>query len=680
MIKFIRPEVLYFLFLLIIPIIVHLFNFRRYKTLYFSNVRFLKDVQNRTKSQSRLQHLLVLLSRLLAITFLVLAFAQPYFPSEERASKGPKLVSIYLDNSFSMDAENEDGNLFELARQYALLLLDEFEENDRFFILTNNFSSSSVRPLQKEQAIDLLSEIELSPQSRDLEQIHERQWVAMESFPETDKMIFWISDFQESSFPDNLELDSLMPYKLIPVQAEREFNLSVDSVWFTDPVRRPAALEELRFRIVNHSDSEEEAVPVRLRENGGIRVSMNVDVPARSNDTYSLSFTGIDSGKVRAIVEIEDYPVQFDDKKYLDYEIRTNRSILLISDGEGSSAVRKVYQDAQFELDLVNLLAFDYSRINDYDLIILDQDGPYGSGFIEQIKNYVERGGSFLIVPPMEPDQAEEFNNLSNQLGLPILRNSVEKELKVGSIEKESAFLRGVFKRIPEQMDLPKVNKHYPLIGNSSSYYRSLLEFDNGSPFWAYRELGDGTVHLQSVPLDKEWSNWTAHALFPVIMFQLAYVTEQKTLYYTLGEQERIRIGTPDNWQDDDLPLRLVGDGSSYTLSEYRSLQNEIDIYLGQLPPEAGHYYLYKGDRELMSISFNYPAEESDLKVKEPEAIADWMVENGSFQHEILTARAENITAVLSGLNFSGGFWKWCILISLLFLLAEIVLLKVLRP
>ncbi len=58
-----------------VPVIIHLFYFRRYKKVYFTNVRFLQEVKDITSNRQRLRNLLVLLMRCLALIFLVLAFA-----------------------------------------------------------------------------------------------------------------------------------------------------------------------------------------------------------------------------------------------------------------------------------------------------------------------------------------------------------------------------------------------------------------------------------------------------------------------------------------------------------------------------------------------------------------------------------------------------------------------------
>src|SRR5580693_1927873 len=98
--NFLFPSFLYALSAVSIPILIHLFNFRRYKKLYFSNVRFLKEVVQESRSRSRLKHWLVLLCRILIVVFLVLAFAQPFIPVKQGfTGAGNKAVSIFVDNS-----------------------------------------------------------------------------------------------------------------------------------------------------------------------------------------------------------------------------------------------------------------------------------------------------------------------------------------------------------------------------------------------------------------------------------------------------------------------------------------------------------------------------------------------------------------------------------------------------
>src|SRR5690349_16450291 len=118
---FVSPVFLWALAAVAVPIIIHLFNFRRYKKVYFTNVKFLKELQQESKSKSRLKEILILIARCLAITCLVLAFCQPVIPDKNNTQKtsGATAISLYIDNSFSMVNITKQGPLFDLARNHA---------------------------------------------------------------------------------------------------------------------------------------------------------------------------------------------------------------------------------------------------------------------------------------------------------------------------------------------------------------------------------------------------------------------------------------------------------------------------------------------------------------------------------------------------------------------------------
>ena len=174
--SFARPEILWALFALLIPIIVHLFNFRRFRKVTFSNVSFLKEVQQETKSRSKIKHFLILFARLIALACLILAFAQPFIPLDENnKAQGDRAISIYIDNSFSMQGESEEGQLLEVAKNKARELLLAYGPTDRFQIITNDFEGRHQRLVSKEEAKELIDEIQVSAQVRKLEDVISRQ-------------------------------------------------------------------------------------------------------------------------------------------------------------------------------------------------------------------------------------------------------------------------------------------------------------------------------------------------------------------------------------------------------------------------------------------------------------------------------------------------------------------------
>jgi hypothetical protein len=102
---FLFPVVFWGLLLLAIPILIHLFRFRRYKVIHFSRISWLKDLVNREQSSRKLKHYLILASRILGMLFLIIAFSQPFpFSSENETGSHGNTRIIFIDNSQSMMA------------------------------------------------------------------------------------------------------------------------------------------------------------------------------------------------------------------------------------------------------------------------------------------------------------------------------------------------------------------------------------------------------------------------------------------------------------------------------------------------------------------------------------------------------------------------------------------------
>lgn len=146
--QFKYPEVLYALFLLLIPILVHLFQLRRFEKTAFTNVKFLQNVILQTRKSSQLKKWLILCTRLLALAALVFAFAQPYFANRDIV-KTEKETVIYLDNSFSMETKGEKGALLKRAVQE---LLNTVPENEEISIFTNTetFKNTTIKSIRNE--------------------------------------------------------------------------------------------------------------------------------------------------------------------------------------------------------------------------------------------------------------------------------------------------------------------------------------------------------------------------------------------------------------------------------------------------------------------------------------------------------------------------------------------------
>ena len=154
-----NPQILYALLALAIPIIIHLFNFRKHEKVYFSSIRFLDEIKTQNKKKRNIKNLLILLSRIFALLFLILAFAKPYIPNENNSDEKNNIF-IYIDNSFSMNAISEKGRLLDIAKNTANSIISSYPNTSNFHLLTNNFSSLNSRLLNKEKILEEISKVE----------------------------------------------------------------------------------------------------------------------------------------------------------------------------------------------------------------------------------------------------------------------------------------------------------------------------------------------------------------------------------------------------------------------------------------------------------------------------------------------------------------------------------------
>ena len=247
-IQFLNPHILWFLFLLIIPIIIHLFNFKRFTKVYFSNLRFLKNFNTENKRKSKLKKLLILLLRLLALACIIIAFAQPSLNSKLNNSHKQERLSIYIDNSFSMNGNTEEGNALEIAKNKAFELIKSVPDDAKIKVYSNDISHLSVS-LNKDQAIARIQDIQPSPVNVKLS--NKIKNITIDTKDESND-VFVFSDFQkyQSDF-ENIKADSLMSIHFIPFKIQLANNISIDSCWFNKPYRKSKEIQQLHVKIKN---------------------------------------------------------------------------------------------------------------------------------------------------------------------------------------------------------------------------------------------------------------------------------------------------------------------------------------------------------------------------------------------------------------------------------------------
>jgi hypothetical protein len=680
--SFVYPEFLYALSAIAIPIIIHLFNFRKFKRIYFTNVRFLREVQLETQSRSQLKHLLVLLMRILAVSALVLAFAQPYIPNDDQSAVvGDKAVSIYFDNSFSMDAVNKNGRLFDIAKNQIIELVNSYGPTDQFQLLTNDFEGRHQRLVNREEFLEYVDEVQLSPTVRFISEVQARQTDVLAKADSELRQAFLFTDFQKSITDlEVCEIDSTITTRFMPLLANEPSNMYIDSIWFETPVRQINQLENLNIRVVNNSD-EALDVPVKLKINGAAQGLSNFTIEAHSVVDTVISYTNTSPGIQNGEVYITDYPIIFDDKFYFSYEVADRISIKIIDTNvhldtltDMGDAFSFFFGDPFFKVNSYNQNAIDYSTLAADNMIVLNGLQTISSGLSQELRKFVDNGGSLVVYPGTDIDM-NAYNEFLLTLNTARFMSLDTANAKVAKIELQHQLYRDVFEDVPDNMDLPRTLSHYKLSQSVRSNEESLLRLQNGDAFLSRFEVGKGKVYLWTVPLDPDFSNLTRHAIFVTSMLRIAeFSLPESELEYTIGRDNVVELSNFATSVENT--FRIVGEQSEYDIIlEHRNIGGKTNVFMHDEIRDAGTYHLQYNNMPVRGIALNYERTESELAAYAIDEVLDLIGKLGLGNFSVIEATSAGDAINLKDLKET-KLWKYFIMLVLLFLALEILLIR----
>ena len=282
--EFQNPKILYFLFAIGIPIIIHLFNLRKEKSLYFSNVKFLKEIKHEKRRRKTLKQLLILLTRILTIISIVLAFSNPYFKNNKKNNHFQKNTVIYIDNSFSMNQISNKGRLLDIAKEKSLEIIKNHPETQEFFILTNNFNKQENISMNKHEARNYILSITTSPIIRTTEEIIKKQNTLSEN-----SNIYILSDLQKNSTDTSIinQINKNNSIYILPTIIEEINNVSIDSCWISGHINYIKRKVKLNVKLKNYSLKTIKDINVSLKINNRLKTSNIVSIKAKTDTTVS---------------------------------------------------------------------------------------------------------------------------------------------------------------------------------------------------------------------------------------------------------------------------------------------------------------------------------------------------------------------------------------------------------
>ena len=662
---FSQPAFLWGLLAVAIPIIVHLFNFRRYRKVYFSNVERLNELHTEQRRHSTLRQWLVLAMRILAVVFLVLAFAQPVIPSsKETLRTGSTVISLYVDNSFSMENAGADGSLLDVARQKVREVVEAYSVSDRYQLITNDMRGSEMRWLNRDELLAALDELTASPAAPLMSEVAARQCDFMHQCAADNRHAYIISDFQQTIADfDVLPVDSLVRFTLVPLAAVEADNLFVDTVVLDAPAYFAGGSVSVEITLRNSGSRNAEKVPVKLLVDGRERAVATVDIAADGSAKTMLRFSLDRTGWVDGCVVIEDYPVTFDDSYYFSFFVDDRIRVLELDGTAPNAFLQRLFgSDTTVQYQCAKHLQHDLSQ---FDFVMLNELRSLSSGEAQQLAEWVGEGGSLLVIPPTDGD-VQGVNALLSSLQAPQLGRWAQRQVKASSVDYGGALYRGVFNGSNDEMEMPVVQGHYTY-ANSQAVRQPLIVLSDGGDLLSATSVGEGLLYLFTTPLDAEQTNFVNQALFVPTLYNMAlYSRPQPPASHLLGSHQVALQGT---YSLGERPPELTDGRDLHLLPDLRCVGNRWQLLLHGELVHDGIYTL--GDEHL---AFNYPRRESQMTFLDRDAIAKAIA--GRENCSLLRNTAKPITDELRARDGGRQLWRFCILLALVALLVETILLK----
>ena len=638
--QFKHPEILYFLFLLVIPILVHLFQLRRFKKEYFTNVQFLKELSIQTRKSSTIKKWLLLFTRLLLLSFLILAFAQPFFTAKE-SKKATNEMYIILDNSYSMQAKGKKGELLKRAVQD---LLEHIPETQNFSLITNNetYWNTDIKAIQKD-----LQDLKYSATAFQLDNLIAKVNARKSAF---NKDIIVITDAvglvtnQTKSFrkEDNV-------YFIIP-EAEQKNNIAIDSVFIQQTLDN---FYEIGVKLAASGDGFKE-IPIALYNNNKLTAKTLVNF---ETNTKTVNFT-IPKEDFHGYVSISDKGLAYDNTYYFSISKPSKTNVISIGDVDKSNFLARIYTSDEFTYTNYPIANLDYNLLEKQDAILLNEIKEIPQALQTTLKSFVNKGGNLIIIPSQEGNLST-LNAFLGNFGAIQIKEGTNTEKKVTKINFNHPVFSSVFEKKVDNFQFPSTKTSFVL--NTSS--PAILSYDDQSAFLTSVANPLSSVYVFATPINKANSNFQNSPLIVPLFYNMAQNTMKTGVNaITIGDNFPFIV---DALLAKDEILTIKNNTESF-IPIQQLLNTKVKISFNDNPNEAGNFGIFNNKNLVQNISFNYSRTESNLALANPNAVANYK-EIDDIETVFNTIQTDRTDTQI---------WKWFVVLTLLFLVLELLIQK----
>lgn len=635
-----HPEILYFLLLLIVPILVHLFQLRRFKKEYFTNVQFLKELSIQTRKSSKLKKWLLLATRLLILACLILAFCQPFFNAKDNKNATNEMY-IILDNSFSMQAKGQKGALLKRAVED---LLAHTPNDQNFSLITNSktFWNTDIKTIQND-----LQNLPYSGDAFELDHLMAKINAHKSAFA---KDIVVISDAIGLQSKQLKSIEKAANTYFIVPKSEQKSNVAIDSVFVNQTLDQ---FYEIGVKLTAFGDSSKE-MPISLFNDNKLiaKTLINFDDAQKT-----INFT-IPKTDFNGYVSIVDNSLEYDNTYY--FSISKNKKINVLSIGtvEKSIFLSKIYTQTEFNYNNFSIESLDYNQLKKQDAIVLNELSTIPDALQKTLLLFVEKGGNLILIPSSE-NAISNLNNFVRNFGDLQFKTIENKEKLITKISFEHPLLTTVFEKKIDNFQYPMTKKSYEITSTNPA----ILSYADQSTFLTSIQKDLSSIYIFNAPINKTNSNFENSPLIVPIFYTMAQTIQKTGVNAMNVGQNQVFLVDADLSKDD---IISVNNATEKFIPTQQILNKKVKLTFNENPKTAGNFGVFNHNDLIRNISFNYKRTESNLTIDNENVLADFK-------------KIDNIETVFDSFKTdrtNNELWKWFAVLTLLFLIAELLIQK----
>lgn len=645
---FLNPFVLFGLAAAAIPILIHLLNKRKLRTIEFSTLTFLKELQKNTMRKITIRQWLLLLLRTLVVIFLVLAFSRPALKGDFGiiGSHAKTSLLIILDNTASMELHNEKGTYLDQAKEQALQIVSMMEENDDAIVIR----LSDLPSLTMESASHDRQKLQSLIQGTSVSIVHRTIDEALRSGSELlqrskniNKEVYILSDGQMSTLHSEVKkkkddapvFDQNVKFFYSQFNSMPHNNIGIERISIPPTLLQRNKPVVVTAVVKNYGSSRVENHLVSMSIGTARVMQKNISLQGGETGTLEFTYTPTRTGFITGSIRLEDDEFEPDNVRYFSLPIPDNISVTLVSTDEqharfistALNTVNTLSSPSFITLHRLSPAHLSTTAARASDVIILSGIKNVSDQQRLLFASYVNDGGSILFFPSTD-SLFSRYSYLA-QFGISEFRMSVMKPpgTQFGAIDIQFPIFTGMFDPLQSKnqtVESPDVVRS--LVVALTPAVRPIISLSNDVPFLWMTEHGKGRMLGFSVPATTGWSNFPLKGIFvPLINQSVIYLASQLQLEvdaraYNAGDnlefssrQIRKSVKTsPTNLKMIDPENRVSPVQTRSKMSANGTTQT---IYTGEQLFNLGHHYVIADRETVFTFPVNLDSHESETKL-----------------------------------------------------------------